>query len=56
MLFRSDQITEQTVKVQIPPRYKSAVNIYDNQPLNIENGVINNVQVPFEGVSVLRLS
>ena len=55
MVF-NDQITDQTVKVQIPPRYKSVVNIYDNQPLNVENGVINNVQVPFEGVSVLRLS
>jgi beta-galactosidase len=54
MVF-NDQTTDQTVKVQVPSRYKMATDIYDNQPQTIQSGSVE-IKVPFEGVSVLRLS
>jgi hypothetical protein len=54
MVF-NDQITDQTVKVQVPPRYKTAVNIYGAQSQNITGGAVD-ILVPYEGVSVLLLS
>jgi beta-galactosidase GanA len=54
MVF-NDQTTDQTVKVQVPSRYKMAMDIYDNQPQTIQSGSVE-IKVPFEGVSVLRLS
>jgi hypothetical protein len=51
----NDQITDQTADVRVPSRYKTATNIYDNQVQTIQDGAVE-VQVPFEGVSVLRLS
>jgi hypothetical protein len=55
LIVFNDQITDQTVKVQVPSRYKTAMNIYGNQPQNIKGGAVE-IQVPFEGVSVLLLS
>jgi beta-galactosidase GanA len=54
MVF-NDQTTDQTVKVQVPSRYKMATDIYDNQPQTIQAGSVE-IKVPFQGVSVLRLS
>ena len=55
LIVFNDQIADQTVKVQVPSRYKTATAIYGNQSQNIQAGAVE-VQVPFEGVSVLRLS
>jgi beta-galactosidase GanA len=55
LIVFNDQITDQTVKVQVPSRYKTAMNVYGNQPQNIQGGAVD-LQVPFEGVSVLLLS
>ena len=55
LIVFNDQIVDQTVKVQVPSRYKTATNIYGNQPQNIRDGAVD-IQVPFEGVSVLLLS
>jgi hypothetical protein len=51
----NDQITDQTARVRVPSRYKTAMNVYDNQSQAILAGSVE-IQVPFEGVSVLRLS
>ena len=55
LIVFNDQITDQAASVQVPSRYKMATNIYDNQVQTIRDGTVE-VQVPFEGVSVLRLS
>jgi beta-galactosidase GanA len=55
LIVFSDQITDETIKVQVPSRYKTAMNIYSNQSQNIQGGAVD-VKVPFEGVSVLLLS
>ena len=54
MVF-NDQTTDQTVKVQVPSRYKMATGIYDNQPHTIQAGSVE-IKVPFQGVTVFRLS
>ena len=55
LIVFNDQITDQTEKIQVPSRYKTATNIYDNQSKTIHDGSVE-VQVPFEGVCVFRLS
>lgn len=55
LIVFNDQITDQAVKIQVPLRYKTAINIYDNQSQTIRGGIIE-IQVPYEGVTVLRLS
>jgi beta-galactosidase len=55
LIVFNDQITDQTAKVQVPSRYKTATTIYGNQSQTIQAGAVE-VQVPFEGVSVLLLS
>jgi hypothetical protein len=55
LIVFNDQITDQTTKLQVPPRYKMAMNIYNNLSQTIHDGTVE-VQVPFEGVSVLRLA
>jgi beta-galactosidase len=55
LIVFNDQITDQTVKIEVPARYKTAVDIYENQSHDIQNGTIE-VKVPYEGVAVLRLS
>src|ERR1700722_8155196 len=55
LLIFNDQIADQRVSVQVPPRYKTAMNIYDSESQNIHGGTVD-IQVPFEGVSVLLLS
>src|SRR5882762_5316647 len=55
LVLFNDQTTDQTAKVQVPPRYMTATDIYDNQPQTIHQGSVE-IKVPFEGVSVLRLS
>jgi hypothetical protein len=55
LIVFNEQITDQNVKLQLPSRYKTATNIYGNQPQNIQAGTVD-IEVPFEGVSVLLLS
>jgi hypothetical protein len=55
LIVFNDRITDQTEKIQVPSRYKTATNIYDNQSKTIHDGSVE-VQVPFEGVSVFQLS
>jgi hypothetical protein len=55
LIVFTDQITDQAVQIKVPSRYKTAMNIYDNQSQTINGGLVE-IQVPFEGVSVLRLS
>ena len=55
LIVFNDQISDQTTRIRVPRRYKAATNIYENQSQTIQNGSVE-VQVPFEGVSVLRLS
>jgi beta-galactosidase len=55
LIVFNDQTTDQTVKVQVPSRYKMATDIYNSRSQPIQGGTVE-MQVPFEGVSVLRLS
>lgn len=55
LIVFNDQITDQAAKIQVPSRFNSATNIYDDQVQSIRDGMVD-VQVPFEGVTVLRLS
>jgi beta-galactosidase GanA len=55
LIVFNDQIADQTAKIQVPSRYKTATDIYDNGSQTIHNGEVE-VRIPFEGVSVLRLS
>ncbi|HMJ21451.1 MAG TPA: beta-galactosidase [Terriglobales bacterium] len=55
LIVFNDQIIDQTARVRVPSRYKTAMNVYDNQSQAISAGSVE-IQVPFEGVSVLRLS
>jgi beta-galactosidase len=55
LIVFNDQIIDQTARVRVPSRYKTALNVYDNQSQAILAGSVE-IQVPFEGVSVLRLS
>jgi beta-galactosidase GanA len=55
LIVFNDQITDQTARVRVPSRYRTATNVYDNQSQAISAGGVE-IQVPFEGVSVLRLS
>jgi beta-galactosidase GanA len=55
LIVFNDQITDQTARVRVPSRYRTATNVYDNQSQAITAGSVE-IQVPFEGVSVFRLS
>jgi beta-galactosidase GanA len=55
LIVFNDQITDQTARVRVPSRYRMATNVYDNQSQAISAGSVE-IQVPFEGVSVFRLS
>ena len=55
LIVFNDQTTDQAAKIQVPSRYKVAMNIYDNQSQTIHDDMVD-VTVPFEGVSVFRLS
>jgi hypothetical protein len=55
LIVFNDQITDQPAIIRAPSRYEIATNIYDKQMQTIQNGTAE-VQVPFEGVTVLRLS
>jgi hypothetical protein len=55
LIVFNEQITDQSVSIKVPARYKQAVDLYDNQPKEIHGNSIEMV-VPFEGVSVLRVS
>jgi beta-galactosidase GanA len=55
LIIFNDQITDQTAKVRVPSHYKMATNLYDSQSQTVHSGAVE-IQVPFEGVSVLRLS
>jgi beta-galactosidase len=55
LIVFNDQIIDQTARVRVPSRYKTALNVYDNRSQAILAGSVE-IQVPFEGVSVLRLS
>ena len=45
LIVFNDQTTDQTVKIEVPARFKTAVNIYDNQSQNIQSGAIE-IKVP----------
>jgi beta-galactosidase len=55
LIVFNEEITDQSVSIKIPARYKQVVDLYDNQPKAIHGNSIEMV-VPFEGVSVLRVS
>jgi hypothetical protein len=55
LIVFNDQITDQTAKIELPARYKTAVDIYNNQSQGIQGGAVE-IEVPYEGVAVLRLS
>ena len=55
LIVFNDQISDQAAKIQVPSRYTTATNIYDDQSLTIHDGMVE-VQVPFQDVCVLRLS
>jgi hypothetical protein len=55
LIVFNDQITDQTAKIELPARYKTAVDIYNNQAQAIQGGAVE-IEVPYEGVAVLRLS
>src|SRR6202012_1313724 len=50
LIVFNDQITDQTAKIQVPSRYKTATGIYENGSQTIHDGAIE-VRVPYEGVS-----
>jgi hypothetical protein len=55
VIICTEEITDQSVSIQLPARYKEAVDLYDNQPKAILRNSIEMV-VPFEGLSVFRVS
>ncbi len=55
LIVFNEEITDQSVSIKVPARYKQAVDLYDNQPKEIHGNSIEMV-VPFEGVSVFRVS
>ncbi len=55
LIVFNEEITDQIVSIQVPARYKQALDLYDNQPKPIHGNSIDMV-VPFEGVSVFRVS
>jgi hypothetical protein len=55
LIVFNEGVTDQTVSIQLPARYKQAVDLYDNRPRAIQGNSIEMV-VPFEGVSVFRVS
>jgi beta-galactosidase len=55
LIVFNDGITDQVAKIQMPSHYRAAADIYGKQTQPIHDGVVE-VQVPFEGVSVFRLS
>jgi beta-galactosidase GanA len=55
LIVFNDQIIDQTARVRVPSRYRTATNVYDNQSQAISADGVE-IQVPFEGVSVFRLS
>jgi beta-galactosidase len=55
LIVFNDGIVDQADRVRVPAHYRSATEIYENQTAAIRDGVVE-VRVPFEGVSVFRLS
>jgi hypothetical protein len=55
LIVFNEEVTDQTVSIQLPARYKQAVDLYDNRPRIIQGNSIEMV-VSFEGVSVFRVS
>ena len=55
LIVFNDQVTDQSLKMNVPAHYKTALDIYDEKPLTIQDGVLD-IHVPFQGVSVFRLS
>jgi len=55
LIVFNDSTTDQTAEIRVPDRYKQAVDVYSQQSQRIQNNKIQ-VDVPFEGVSVFRLS
>ena len=51
----NDHITDQTAEIRVPDHYKQAVDVYSRQSQIIQDNKVQ-VNVPFEGVSVFRLS
>ena len=54
MVF-NDGIEDQTARVKLPPRYTRAIDLYSNETHTVQGQAIE-VSVPFEGVTVLRLT
>ena len=55
LIVFNEEITDQSVSIRVPARYKQAMDLYDNQAKSIHGNSIDMV-VPFEGVSVFRVS
>jgi beta-galactosidase GanA len=55
LIVFNDEITDQNARLQLPSRYKEAVDIYENRSLTIHDGLVE-VQVSYQGVTILRLS
>ena len=55
LIVFNDSTIDQTAEIRVPDRYKQAVDVYSQQSQTIQNNKIQ-VDVPFEGVSVFRLS
>ena len=55
LIVSNDQITDQSATLSVPSRYKEAVDIYEGRSQTIHDGVLE-VQIPYQGVTVLRLS
>lgn len=55
LIVFNEGITDRPAKVRVPSHYRLATDIYENHTATIHDEVVE-VQVPFEGVSVLRLS
>jgi beta-galactosidase len=56
LIVFNDQIIDQTARVRVPSRYRTATNVYDNKKSQAISAGSVEIQVPFEGVSVFRLS
>jgi len=55
LIVFNEGVIDQTVSIQLPARYKQAVDLYDNRPRPIQGNALEMV-VPFAGVSVFRVS
>ena len=55
LIVFNDQIVDQIAEIRVPDRYTKATDLYEENSYGIQGGTLH-IKVPFEGVTVLRLT